>query len=44
VLSRDHRGELAAVGVNEFLRNDPELSENRGWAAFRHDWQIAPSP
>jgi LPS-assembly protein len=44
VLSRDHRGELAAVGVNEFLRNDPKLSENRGWAVFRHDWQIAPSP
>ncbi|MFI5326838.1 MAG: LPS-assembly protein LptD [Candidatus Rokuibacteriota bacterium] len=42
VLSKDQRGEFAAVGVNEFLRNDPSLPENRGWAALRHDWQITP--
>jgi LPS-assembly protein len=42
VLSREHRGELAAVGVNEFLRNDPKLDENRGWASLHHDWQITP--
>lgn len=42
VLGKDHRGEFAAVGVDEFLRHDPGLSENRGWAALRHDWQITP--
>jgi lipopolysaccharide assembly outer membrane protein LptD (OstA) len=28
--------------VNEALRDDPDLQENRGWAALRHDWQITP--
>lgn len=42
VLSRDQRGELSAFGVNEALRDDPTRDENRGWAAFRHDWQITP--
>jgi LPS-assembly protein len=42
VLSRNNRGELAAFGVSEFLRDDPRLEQNRGWAAFRHDWQITP--
>ena len=42
VMSREQRGELAVFGVDEFARNDPRLQENRGWAAFRHDWQITP--
>lgn len=42
VLAKDHRGEFAAVGINEFLRNDPDLPQNRGWAALQHDWQITP--
>ena len=42
VMSREQRGELTVFGVDEFLRNDPRLNENRGWAAFRHDWQITP--
>ena len=43
VLSREQRGELALFGVNEFLRDSGNtLSENRGWASFRHDWQITP--
>jgi LPS-assembly protein len=42
VMSRDQRGELAVFGVNEFLRDDAKLEENRGWASFRHDWQITP--
>jgi len=43
ILSREQRGELAAFGVNEFLRDqDRGLPENRGWASFRHDWQITP--
>jgi len=43
VMSRDQRGELAVFGVNEFLRNERDLQENRGWASFRHDWQVTPS-
>jgi LPS-assembly protein len=42
VLSRNNRGELAAFGVSEFVRDDPRLEQNRGWASFRHDWQITP--
>ncbi len=42
VMSRQQRGELALFGVNEFLRDDPRLEENRGWASFRHDWQVTP--
>ena len=42
VMSREQRGELTVFGVDEFLRNDPRLNENRGWAALRHDWQITP--
>jgi LPS-assembly protein len=43
VISREQRGELAAFGVNEVLRSrDAGLPENRGWASFRHDWQITP--
>lgn len=42
VLSREQRGELVAFGVNEALRHDPKLEENRGWTSFRHDWQITP--
>ena len=42
VMSREQRGELAAFGVDEFLRDDPKLNENRGWLSFRHDWQITP--
>lgn len=43
VLSRDQRGQLAAFGVNEVFRgDDPRLEENRGWASFRHDWQVTP--
>ena len=41
-ISRDQRGELSVFGVDEFLRNDPRLQENRGWASFRHDWQVTP--
>jgi LPS-assembly protein len=42
VMSRDQRGELAVFGVNEFIRDDPKLQQNRGWASFRHDWQVTP--
>jgi LPS-assembly protein len=42
VMSRQQRGELALFGVNEFLRDDPRLEENRGWASLRHDWQVTP--
>jgi LPS-assembly protein len=42
VMSREQRGELAVFGVDEFARNDPRLQEQRGWAAFRHDWRITP--
>jgi len=43
VISRDQRGEAAAFGVDEFLRNGHTgVPENRGWASLRHDWQIAP--
>jgi LPS-assembly protein len=43
ILSREQRGELAVLGVNEFLRDSGgKLPENRGWASFRHDWQITP--
>ncbi len=42
ILSRDQRGEFATFGVNEFLRDSSKLPENRGWASFRHDWQITP--
>jgi LPS-assembly protein len=42
IVSRDQRGELAAFGVNEFLRGSSKLPENRGWASLRHDWQITP--
>jgi LPS-assembly protein len=42
VLSRENRGEAAVFGVNEVFRDDPRLQENRGWASFRHDWQVTP--
>jgi LPS-assembly protein len=43
VLSREQRGELAVLGVNEFLRDSGgRVPENRGWGSFRHDWQITP--
>jgi LPS-assembly protein len=42
VLSRDHRGEMAGFGVSEFLHDTPDLPQNRGWASWRHDWQINP--
>jgi LPS-assembly protein len=42
ILSREQRGETILFGVNEALRDDPRLNENRGWASLRHDWQITP--
>ncbi len=43
ILSREQRGEVAVLGVNEFLRSaGGKVPENRGWASLRHDWQITP--
>jgi LPS-assembly protein len=42
VMSRNQRGELAAFGVNEVFRDEARLPDNRGWASFRHDWQVTP--
>ncbi len=42
ILSKDHRGELAAFGINEGLRGASTVPENRGWASLRHQWQINP--
>ncbi len=42
VMSREQRGELAVFGVNEFVRGNSRLPEDRGWASLRHDWQVTP--
>ncbi len=42
ILSREQRGELTFFGVDEALRSRGGAPEDRGWLAFRHDWQITP--
>jgi LPS-assembly protein len=33
---------MAGFGVSEFLHDTRDLPQNRGWASWRHDWQINP--
>lgn len=46
ILSRDAVGQFNGFGIHEGFRDsrqDKDLSENRGYASYKHAWQIDPS-